>query len=718
MSVRMQKVVVAAGVAGLVLAAGSAFGQSVNVDFNRASGPGTGAPASSFTAASGQGGVWNAVAPSSASGGTMAAVSEADGSGTMFLRHYASNGPDSANYGSGEFAKLMADYAFGFTQNGKVEVEFTGLDEGYYDVYVYTGLPQAEAFYEQFGQQQPHRAYIGVYVDGTSLAGTAQTAGYTAAPAFVQGVNYAKFSAGVPEAGNLKIVVSADLAYSLAKVAVNGIQLVKTDIDHLCVTPSGAGDRSGRGWANAMSSIQAAMDLAGQSNGLVDEVWVAAGTYKPALSDRTKSFQLRDGVLLRGGFTGNETAPDQRDSQHFTILSGNVGNVFTDGDNSYTVVRADNVPWARMEGVTIRDGRAFGPQAEGHNTAGGLYALVGQLDLENCTFENNRGVFGGAAALWEMPEFGWGTIEVKGCRFYDNHTTGDGGAINYWGFAGFWDVTDLRVESCAFERNTAEGLGGAVYGDGHTFQLVNSLMNGNSANDGGAVWFAGSGIWLLGSTVTSNHAELRTGGVAAGYIWDAAIGYNVYGSILWNNTSDGAASTATRQLRQIYGADAQNGIILNRSCVQGDISIFQTEQASNVWPRFVNLLGHDGVAGTLDDDLHLADDSPLIDAGLDINRDLDLDGLPRAVDRVNVEDTGDGLTWNPLRYVDMGCFENQNTGFCVADFNGDGVLDFFDVQGFLNAFATQDPSADLTGDAVWNFFDVQAFLAAFSAGCP
>ncbi|MCL4220644.1 MAG: VCBS repeat-containing protein [Phycisphaerales bacterium] len=56
---------------------------------------------------------------------------------------------------------------------------------------------------------------------------------------------------------------------------------------------------------------------------------------------------------------------------------------------------------------------------------------------------------------------------------------------------------------------------------------------------------------------------------------------------------------------------------------------------------------------------------------------------------------------------------------CVADFNHDGQLNFFDAAGFLSAFSNQLPQADLappTGE--FNFFDVAAFLAAFSAGCP
>ena len=55
---------------------------------------------------------------------------------------------------------------------------------------------------------------------------------------------------------------------------------------------------------------------------------------------------------------------------------------------------------------------------------------------------------------------------------------------------------------------------------------------------------------------------------------------------------------------------------------------------------------------------------------------------------------------------------------CIADLTGDGVLNFFDVSAFLQAFGANDPLADFTGDGVYNFFDVSAFLQAFAAGCP
>ncbi|MBX3323223.1 MAG: hypothetical protein KF757_09565 [Phycisphaeraceae bacterium] len=55
---------------------------------------------------------------------------------------------------------------------------------------------------------------------------------------------------------------------------------------------------------------------------------------------------------------------------------------------------------------------------------------------------------------------------------------------------------------------------------------------------------------------------------------------------------------------------------------------------------------------------------------------------------------------------------------CLADWNNDGELNFFDVSLFLGDFSGGVARADLNGDGEFNFFDVSLFLAAFSAGCP
>ncbi|MDX2148342.1 MAG: M14 family metallocarboxypeptidase [Planctomycetota bacterium] len=54
---------------------------------------------------------------------------------------------------------------------------------------------------------------------------------------------------------------------------------------------------------------------------------------------------------------------------------------------------------------------------------------------------------------------------------------------------------------------------------------------------------------------------------------------------------------------------------------------------------------------------------------------------------------------------------------CAADFNGDGVGDFFDYLDFVNAYAAEDLAADFNGDAQVDFFDYLDFNAALQAGC-
>jgi hypothetical protein len=54
---------------------------------------------------------------------------------------------------------------------------------------------------------------------------------------------------------------------------------------------------------------------------------------------------------------------------------------------------------------------------------------------------------------------------------------------------------------------------------------------------------------------------------------------------------------------------------------------------------------------------------------------------------------------------------------CPADFNNDGAVDTRDVLAFLNAWASDDPSADFNNDGAIDTRDVLAFLNAWAAGC-
>lgn len=53
----------------------------------------------------------------------------------------------------------------------------------------------------------------------------------------------------------------------------------------------------------------------------------------------------------------------------------------------------------------------------------------------------------------------------------------------------------------------------------------------------------------------------------------------------------------------------------------------------------------------------------------------------------------------------------------LADLDGDGELNFFDVSSFLLAYQAQDPVADFDQSGTFDFFDVSAFLNAYNQPC-
>ena len=55
---------------------------------------------------------------------------------------------------------------------------------------------------------------------------------------------------------------------------------------------------------------------------------------------------------------------------------------------------------------------------------------------------------------------------------------------------------------------------------------------------------------------------------------------------------------------------------------------------------------------------------------------------------------------------------------CPADFNRDGILDFFDLSIFIHAFMAGELLADVNLDGQYDFFDVIVIVSEFQLGCP
>ena len=118
-----------------------------------------------------------------------------------------------------------------------------------------------------------------------------------------------------------------------------GLVCTSTFANVIYVNDDAAGSHDGSSWENAFTDIQDALDLA-QSG---DMLFVAQGTYRPSVEvggsgSRFQSFQMINGVGIYGGFSGTETALDQRDIQaNETILSGDIGAADDPSDNCYHV---------------------------------------------------------------------------------------------------------------------------------------------------------------------------------------------------------------------------------------------------------------------------------------------------------------------------------------------------------------------------------------------
>jgi autotransporter family porin len=301
----------------------------------------------------------------------------------------------------------------------------------------------------------------------------------------------------------------------------------------------------GPSWKSAYVSLSDALKDAAQDGA---QIWVATGTYKPSGEDRSISFVLSPGVRLYGGFSGTETAFEQRDfERNRTILSGDIGRPVIPSDNSYHVlIGADG---AVVDGFTITGGYADGQAFDSHgggiinylrrpqgpprgprtgyspeirnciftgnyaNDGGAVYNYDrGRPKFINCVFDNNNSNYGGAV-LDRVGVY----AEYQHCVFRNNRSRWGGGAL----FMDYGSRPKLIV--CQFINNTSAGHGGAIFTVSRASQLENTVaafercvFQGNSAKgDGGGASFTDNSIAeLIDCNVQNNQSGRNGGGVA------------------------------------------------------------------------------------------------------------------------------------------------------------------------------------------------------------
>lgn len=375
---------------------------------------------------------------------------------------------------------------------------------------------------------------------------------------------------------------------------------------------NGNNSHNGSSWANAFKTLNQALTLAKSGGCYLDgnTIYVSAGTYQP---DPSKSFVMKEGVEIYGGFPAGGGNPEDRDwTNNETILQGNGNRVFNNSGQNLTSASV-------LDGFTITGGTA--------SVGGGMYNNNSSPTISNCTFVGNVVSEDGGA----IRNLSHASPTIINCKFLDNEAAFGGGIVN-----------DLycspTIINSVFSGNYATYYGGAMYNYAFSSPTITScLLSGNAAyQEGGAIYNYGqSSPMITNSTIAGNEASGSSGSIFN----NSNSKPPIKNCIIYGNSSgiqfSGAAPLVTYSLVQDLSGSTSN--------IDGSVD-----------PLFIHL---PAPGRSTSGDYRLQPCSPVINAG-----DTDGSGLP-ATDL-------DGTDRIKLGFVDMGAFESdiqEESSLAMAD---------------------------------------------------
>ena len=145
---------------------------------------------------------------------------------------------------------------------------------------------------------------------------------------------------------------------------------------------------------------------------------------------------------------------------------------------------------------------------------GAIYAESFDLEIDNCTFEDNKAngiddyLLGGGAIVVRPGDY---DVDIKDSLFSRNSATGKGGAI-------VLNVIDEgTIDNCTFKSNSADE-GGAVYiKSSDLITISNSRFNANNASNGSAIMNDGY-LELSNNNISTANAEIYNGQIIDSYL--------------------------------------------------------------------------------------------------------------------------------------------------------------------------------------------------------
>ncbi len=414
------------------------------------------------------------------------------------------------------------------------------------------------------------------------------------------------------------------------------------------VKADATGNNNGTSWTDAYKYLQDALSEA--SGGTVDEIWVAAGTYRPdedtgnptGSGERTATFQLINAVAVYGGFGGTETTLGQRAGLFDqTILSGDIP-----GANSFHVVTGSATDeTAILDGFTITGGDADTPPMD---SGGGMRNVNGCPTVMNCTFsENSSGYWGGGMYNWNS------SPTVTNCRFINNSSEAEGGGMRNF------DNSSPVITNCIFAGNHSDYDGGGMHNQLDSDpELRNCVFSGNSADvcSGGIQYDYGGTPAIINCTFTYNWAlgEELDGCKGGGGVLTFNTDPVIENCVFWGNMST-FGTDEEQQIGYYTGHQYPGAQVSHSSIDTGGAELYWYAGNGNINadPLLFDANGADDVIGTEDDDVHLQAASPCVDTGhnpgVPSGLTTDLDGNRRMFDGL----CSDAAT------VDMGVYEYQ-----------------------------------------------------------
>jgi uncharacterized repeat protein (TIGR01451 family) len=339
-------------------------------------------------------------------------------------------------------------------------------------------------------------------------------------------------------------------------------------------------------------------------------------------------------VAFVGGSYGNTSVPGNGGSVH--VANGNVS--FASG--SFTNAQATNGGAIHVAGGDLDLIDTSITNSSATVWGGALNVVGGTATVTGGTFTGNSSATGGAFYVSAA------SLNVTGATFGSNN------ASNGADFASGGSGGNSVITASRFPGSQASNNGGAIYISGGTHQIIDSLLNANTATNGSAIYLAGGFNIITNSTIVANSGS-------ALYLGNGTSSVN--NSIIWGNGSNIQIDSGT--LNVSYSAIQGSGGSGSWS------GAFGSNGGGNidVDPGFANFAGGD---------YRLAAVSPGVDSANSnlVSTTVDLDGNPRRADDLNTTDTGLG----GLPPVDMGAFETPPSPLATIgdyvwlDENGDG----------------------------------------------